>query len=262
MLDPYRFENNVKRTQTSAIPAYVRPGITLIRPLLPSKIMDARALWLKAAGIYFVSAMVMGLAFFVPAGTLDYWQAWAYLATVLIPAAIVMGYFLIADRAFLERRLRTREKEAEQRLIIKIALAVFIVAFITPGLDRRFGWSSVPSEVSLAADIVVLLGYFFVFEVFRENSYTGRTIQVDKGQKVITTGLYAIIRHPMYLGQLVLYLATPFALGSYVAVLPFLLNVPIYILRIGNEEEVLGRDLAGYTEYCKKTRFRLIPGIW
>ncbi len=224
--------------------------------------MDGNAFLLKAAAIYLAAASVMALVLFVPAGTLDYWQGWMYLATVMVPALIVVSYFLVTDPEFLKRRLRTREKEARQRLVIRLALILFVIGFILPGLDHRFGWSPVPPEISVAADGIVLIGYLFVFEVFRENSYAGRTVQVDKGQKVVTTGLYSIIRHPMYLGQLALYLATPLALGSYIALIPFLFDIPIIVLRIRNEEEVLRRELPGYPEYCEKTRYRLVPLVW
>jgi protein-S-isoprenylcysteine O-methyltransferase Ste14 len=225
--------------------------------------MEAGAMGRKFALIYIAAAIIIGLALFAPAGTLDYWQAWAYLAVVLLPAALVVAYFLKKDPEFLERRLRTREKEATQGRIIKAGTAIFAIAFLIPGLDRRFGWSAVPVEISVAADALVFLGYIFVFLVFRANSYAGRTVQVDAGQKVVTTGPYAIVRHPMYLGSLVLYLATPLALGSYVAVPLFLLGlVPVFVFRILNEEEVLRRELPGYEDYCMKTRYRLVPFVW
>ncbi len=221
--------------------------------------------WLLRArfsALFIASALVISAFLFLPAGTLDYWQAWAYLAVVLSPAAIVVAYFMEKDPAFIERRLRTREKEAEQALIIKLALPVFVIAFLIPGLDRRFGWSAMPAEVSIVADALVFLSYIFIFFVFRENSYAGRTVQVDEGQKVISTGPYSVVRHPMYLGQIVMYVATPLALGSYFAFPFFLLMIPIFVYRILNEEKVLGRDLPGYKEYCMKTRYRLIPHVW
>lgn len=224
--------------------------------------MDKEALKRKILLAAFAAPLVMGLALFAPAGTLDYWQAWAYLAVILVPMCFVVLYFWRRDPAFLERRLKTRETEARQSLIMKAGILVFLIAFLVPGLDRRFGWSQVPAEISLAADAVVFLGYLLVFLVFRENSYAGRTIRVEKGQKVISTGPYSVIRHPMYLGVLALYMASPVALGSYVAVLPFLLIIPIFIFRILNEEEVLRRDLPGYAGYCGKTRYRLLPYIW
>ncbi len=221
--------------------------------------MDIRA---KAAAIYIAAALVIALFLFVPAGTLDYWQAWMYLASILVPMLFVMAYFLKNDPGFLERRFRTRETEARQQLIVKLALPVFIIGFLLPGLDRRFGWSPVPPEVSIAADALVILGYALVFLVFRENSFAGRTITVEKGQKVISTGPYSMIRHPMYLGALILYLATPIALGSYIALIPFLFNIPVFVLRILNEEEVLARELPGYRGYCGRVRYRLVPYVW
>lgn len=212
--------------------------------------------------LFIAAAIVIALFLFVPAGTLDYWQGWAYMAVVLIPAAIVITYFMINDPAFLERRLRTRGKEAQQNLIIKLALPVFIIGFLLPGLDHRFGWSSVPTELVLAADALVFLSYMFIFLVFKENSWAGRTVQVEKGQKVVTTGPYAIMRHPMYFGSIIMYTASPIALGSYWALPPFLLMISVFIYRILNEEEVLRRELPGYTEYCKKTRYRLVPYVW
>jgi len=224
--------------------------------------MDTMALKKKIVLILIAAPLVIGLALFGPAGTLDYWQAWVYMATLLVPMLFVVLYFWKKDPAFLERRLRTKEKETKQDIIIKVGTTVFTIAFLIPGFDHRFGWSDVSVEIVLAADAIVFLGYLLIFLVFKENAYAGRTVQVEKEQKVVTTGPYSVIRHPMYLGSLLLYLATPVALGSYVAVPLFSLFVPVMILRILNEEEVLRRDLSGYTEYCNKTKYRLVPFIW
>jgi len=224
--------------------------------------MDTMALKKKIVLILIAAPLVIGLALFGPAGTLDYWQAWVYMATLLVPMLFVVLYFWKKDPAFLERRLKTKEKETKQDIIIKVGTTVFTIAFLIPGFDHRFGWSDVSVEIVLAADAIVFLGYLLIFLVFKENAYAGRTVQVEKEQKVVTTGPYSVIRHPMYLGSLLLYLATPVALGSYVAVPLFSLFVPVMILRILNEEEVLRRDLSGYTEYCNKTKYRLVPFIW
>lgn len=224
--------------------------------------MDIAALKKKVLLVFIAAVAIVGIVLFGPAGTLDYWQAWAYMAVLFVPASFVLVYFLKKDPQFLERRMRTKEKEARQGLIIKAAIVIFIIAFLIPGLDQRFEWSDVPVEIVLAADVLVFLGYMLIFLVFKENSYAGRTVQVDKGQKVISTGPYSIIRHPMYFGTLVMYIATPIALGSYVAAPLFLLLVPMIVLRILNEEEVLRRDLPGYVEYCRKTKYRLLPFIW
>ncbi len=218
---------------------------------------------LKKAPLLFIAAFVaLSIAFFVPAGTLDYWQAWVYIAVLLIPASFVVAYFLKYDPEFLERRFQFKEKEARQRTILGIGNLFFLIGFLLPGFDKRLGWSNVPFEVVIAADVLVFLGYFFIILVFRENRYASRTVQVEKGQTVISTGPYSIIRHPMYLGVLFMYLATPIALGSYVALIPFLVIPIIIYFRILNEEEVLLRDLPGYGEYCEKTRYRLLPFIW
>lgn len=216
----------------------------------------------KALLLFTASLIVIGAMLFVPAGTLDYWQAWLYIAVLFAMAAFVLTYFLKHDPDFLERRLKAREKEREQKLVQAAGGIIFVIGFLLPGLDRRFGWSSVPFELVLAADLLVVLGYGFVFLVFKENSFAGRTIRVEKGQKVVSTGPYSIIRHPMYLGVSVSYLATPIALGSYWAVPPFLLIIPLLAYRIRNEEEVLKRELEGYKEYCGKVKCRLVPGIW
>jgi protein-S-isoprenylcysteine O-methyltransferase Ste14 len=205
---------------------------------------------------------VLAAVFFIPAGTLAYWEAWVYLGVLLIPFAFVVGYFLKNNPGFLERRMQTREPESAQRRIISLSLFWFALTFILPGLDRRFGWSDVPVPVVLAADLVVLLGYGLIVLVFRENQYAARIVRVEQGQQVITTGPYALVRHPMYLGTLLFYLASPLALGSWWALLPALLIIPILVGRIVNEEQVLERDLPGYAEYKQRTRYRLLPGLW
>lgn len=224
--------------------------------------MDAANVTKKAVLLFGAALAFLCIMFFVPAGTLDYWQAWAYLAVILIPVLFVGAYFLKNDPEFLERRFRMREKEAEQRLVQMFGLLIFMVGFLLPGLDRRFGWSNVPFEFVIAADAISFLGYAFIFLVFKENSYAGRIVQVEKGQKVISTGPYSIIRHPMYFGTLALYLATPIALGSYVAFPVFVLVIPMLVFRILNEEDVLRRELPGYTRYCGKVRYRLVPFVW
>jgi protein-S-isoprenylcysteine O-methyltransferase Ste14 len=205
---------------------------------------------------------VLLAVFFIPAGTLDYWEAWVYLGVLLIPLAFVVGYFLKNNPEFLEGRMEVREREHAQRRIIGLSFFWFVLTFMLPGLDRRFGWSDVPLPVVIAADLLVLLGYGLIVLVFRENQYASRTVQVEQGQQVISSGPYALVRHPMYLGAMLMYLASPLALGSYWALLPALLIIPILVARIANEEKVLERDLNGYREYKQKIRYRLLPGIW
>jgi len=204
----------------------------------------------------------MGLMLFLPAGTLDYWQAWVYCGVVFIPAIFVVSYFLKKDPELLERRMRMREKEEKQKTIQIIGIIIFFIGFLITGLDHRYHWSNVPVYLVIAANAIVLSGYIFVFFVLRENSYASRIIEVEKGQKVITTGPYAIVRHPMYLGVLMMYIFTPLALGSYWALPFFLPLLPLLIYRLLNEEEVLLKELPGYKEYCQKTRYHLFPFIW
>jgi protein-S-isoprenylcysteine O-methyltransferase Ste14 len=204
----------------------------------------------------------MGVLILLPAGTLKFWQAYAYFAVLIAPMIFVILYFLKKDPNFLKRRMSMKEKEKQQKSIVLISTVLFIAGFLIPGLDHRFAWSNVPACLVITADIMVLLAYLFIFYVFSVNSYASRIIEVSEGQKVISTGPYRFVRHPMYSGVLVMYLFTPLALGSYWAMLPFLFFTITFVFRIHNEEKVLSDNLQGYKEYCRKTRFRLIPFIW
>lgn len=209
-----------------------------------------------------VSIFALLVMFFLPAGTFTYWEAWIYLAILFIPVVLVLTYLLKNDPELLKRRMRMREKEVEQKLIIKLSYLYFLLAFLLPGFDKRFEWSNVPVIVVIVADILVLLGYGMFFLVLKENNYASRIIEVEQEQKVITSGPYAIVRHPMYLGLILMYIFSPLALGSYWAMIPSLLIIPLLVARIWNEESVLVRELKGYQEYLQKTRYRLIPRIW
>jgi len=206
--------------------------------------------------------LCLGLAFFLPAGTLDYWEAWVYCAVLFVSFCFVLSSLLRKSPELLVRRTHISEKDPVQKRLVLLTLPVFLAGFLIPGLDHRFGWSHVPAPVVLAADLFVVIGYLFVYMVFRENPYASRVVEIVPGQNVISTGPYAFVRHPMYLGVSVMWLATPVALGSYVALPVFLILPVVLAFRIRNEEEVLLRDLPGYREYMQKVRYRLVPGVW
>jgi len=209
-----------------------------------------------------LALIITGLILFLPAGTINYWQGWLFMAVLYLPFVFVAAYFIKHDPELLVRRMQYKEKEAQQKKIIKVSGLFFLAGALIPGFDFHYGWSNVPAAIVIISNFVVLLSYLFVFVVFKENSYASRIIQVEKGQKVISTGPYAVIRHPMYTSIILMYLFIPTALGSWWALLFFIpILIPI-IFRIYNEEEVLMRELDGYKEYMKKVRYRLIPGIW
>jgi protein-S-isoprenylcysteine O-methyltransferase Ste14 len=209
-----------------------------------------------------LAAILIPAFLFAMAGTLHYWQGWLYWAVLLIPMIVAVGYFLRTDPELLERRMKYKEKEHEQRTIILVGIAVLVAGFLTIAIDLRLhGLNQVSTAVVLVADAGVFLGYCLILWVFKENSYASRTIVVVEGQRVVTTGPYSIIRHPMYLGGLVMYLLTPIALGSWWAFPIFFLFIPIIVWRILNEEKVLLRDLPGYHEYCQERHYRLLPLI-
>lgn len=202
------------------------------------------------------------LLILIPAGTLRYWQVYVYTAILLVPMIFVLLYFLKHDPGFLERRIKFREKEKEQRLIQLMFSLFFIAGFVVAGLDKRYEWSVVPLYVIVMADLLIFLSYLIIFFVFKQNSYASRIVDVETGQKLITTGLYSFVRHPMYLGVLIMYILTPVALGSFWGLIP-MTAIPLSLgLRIHNEEKILRRELAGYMEYCQKVKYRLIPFVW
>ncbi len=222
-------------------------------------------LTLKALAGFLNLLVILSLALFLPAWTLDYWQAWTYLIAFFGPVLFITLFFLRHDRALIGRRLKTGpigEQRPAQKIIQTVASLCFILRFLMPGFDHRLRWSHVPATLSALADVGVISGLYVVFLVFKENTYTSAVVEVADAQKVISTGPYAIVRHPMYSGASVLVLCTPVALGSWVG-LPFaFLLMLVIILRLLDEERFLRRSLPGYEEYCEKVRFRLVPGVW
>ncbi len=205
---------------------------------------------------------VLGTIFFLSAGTFRYLEAWIYIALLGVPMLFVVTDFARNHPDLLERRMKTKETERPQKIVVAATAVLFLAGFILPGLDRRFGWSMVPMALIGLADMIVLAAYLFVVWVLKTNAYAARVVQVEAKQKVIATGPYAFVRHPMYAGVIVMYLFTPLALGSYWALIPFALSNLFLVPRILNEEKVLAAELEGYKAYMGKVRFRLIPGVW
>jgi protein-S-isoprenylcysteine O-methyltransferase Ste14 len=199
---------------------------------------------------------------FLPAGTLYYYQAWLFLAVLLLPLLFVLSYLMKYNPKLLERRMRFKEKMKSESILIKVSQLFSFIGILIPGLDFRYGWSIVPVWLIILSNILILAGYMLIFWVFRTNTYTSRIIEVEKGQKVADKGPYAIVRHPMYVGVILMYNFMPLALGSYYALVFFIPGIFIILFRIKDEEILLEKQLKGYKEYMKKVRYRLLPGIY
>ena len=211
---------------------------------------------------FFSGVLLVGLLLFLPAGTLYFRRAWLLMGILFIPMFLAGLVMLFKSPDLLRRRLKAREAEGEQRTVIALSGLMFLLCFILAGLNFRSDWMMLPRWVSLAAAGVFLLGYGLFAEVLRENAYLARTIEVEEGQKLIDTGLYGIVRHPMYSATVLLFLAMPLVLGSPLSFAVMLLYLPIIAKRIRNEEKVLSKGLEGYRDYCQRVKYRLFPGIW
>jgi len=207
----------------------------------------------------------MAVLLFIPAGTVRYWQAWVYLSIFFGAAALTTMFLMRKDPALLERRMSggpNAEKQPTQKFIMLCTSLGFIALLVVPALDYRFAWSRVPLSGVLVGDVLVAVGFYFIFLVYKENTFTSATIEVFPDQKVISTGPYAIVRHPMYASALLYLVGTPFALGSYWGLAPLTAMLPFLIWRLLDEERFLALNLPGYTKYQKKVRHRLVPRIW
>lgn len=211
---------------------------------------------------FMLGIVLAGLLIFLPAGTFDFFNGWLFMGVLFIPIFIAGVVMMIKNPELLKNRLKSKEKESEQSLVVKLSGLMFIAGFILAGLDFRFGWFPLPNGVSIGAAVVFLLGYILYAEVMRENSYLSRVIEVQDNQKVIDCGLYGVIRHPMYSATLLLFLAIPLILGSLISFAVFLIYPFLIAKRIKNEEMLLEKELDGYSEYKKKVKYKLIPFIW
>jgi len=213
--------------------------------------------------LVFVSAFLfMAGILMSTAGTFKYWQGWLFITVMLSFSFFMIMYFLKKSPEFLERRMNFKEKEVTQKTIINIAAILFFFGFLIPGFDYRFGWSNVPFWLVIGSNLTIIAGFYLAFLAFKENPYAARTVEIFKGQQVIETGPYAIVRHPMYAGVIPMYFFMSLALGSYWALIPFGLTCIIVIVRALDEEKFLKKNLPGYTEYCKKVRYHIIPFVW
>ena len=219
-------------------------------------------LFLNALVKFTEGLLLVGLLIFLPAGTLAYPGGLLFLCLLFVPM-LIMGIVMLARaRDLLAKRLDAKEKQAAQKGVQSLAGLVFMAGFVLAGLDFRFGWSDVPLPVVIAASMTFLIGYALYAEVMRENAYLSRTVKVEEGQTVISTGLYGIVRHPMYLASVLMFLSIPLVMGSWYALIPFAFYPLLMVVRILDEEKLLTAELSGYEEYKRKVKFRLIPFIW
>ena len=219
-------------------------------------------LFLSAVTKLIIGAVFIGAMLFLPAWTIDYLGAWLFIAVLFAPMLILGAFLFIKSPDLLKKRLDSKEKEKTQKGVVALSGLMFPIGFIVSALDFRFGWSHMPAGVVIAASVVLLIAYALYAEVMRENAYLSRVVEVQEGQKVVDTGLYAVVRHPMYMATVFLFLSIPIVLGSWWALLCFLPYVPVIAARIKNEESVLCKNLEGYSDYQGRVRFKLIPFIW
>lgn len=219
-------------------------------------------LFFQAFVKFFAGLIIISALLFISAGTLAYWQAWLFIAILFIPMFVAGIVMMIKNPSLLRKRLNAKEEQSEQKTVIALSGIMFLAAFITSGLNFRFGWIVLPDFVTYIFAAVFLIAYVLYAEVMRENEYLSRTIEVQENHKVVDTGLYGIVRHPMYFTTVLLFLSMPLVLGSVISFAVMLFYFPIIVKRILNEEDVLEKGLSGYSEYKKKVKYRLIPFIW
>ncbi len=219
-------------------------------------------LLLNALTKFTCGLLLVGLLIFLPAGTLRFMGGWLLMGLLFGPMLIAGFVMFFKSPDFLEKRLDAKEKQATQKAVVTLSGLMFIAGFVVAGLDYRFGWSQMPRPVTVVASILFLLSYALYAEVMRENAYLSRTIKVEAGQKVVDTGLYGIVRHPMYMATILLFLMMPIVLGSWYALMIFALYPAIIIVRLKDEEDLLTKELAGYAAYKKKVKYRILPFIW
>ena len=221
-----------------------------------------KSLFFHAIAKFLLGVVLVGLLIFLPAGTLNYFNGWLFMAILFVPMFLAGLVMMAKNPSLLKSRLKAKETEQEQSLVVKLSGLMFLTGFMVAGLDYRFEWLPLPQTVSYAAAVLFLIAYILYAEVLRENTYLSRTIEVQEGQTVVDTGLYGIVRHPMYAVTLLLFLSMPLVLGSAISFVIFLTYPLIIAKRIRNEEQVLEAELPGYKAYKQKVKYRMIPFIW
>lgn len=211
---------------------------------------------------FLMGVVMVGVLLFAPAGTFRFWNAWLFLALLFVPMLIIGIYLWLKQPDLLAKRLSSKENESEQKQVILMSALVFVAGFIVAAVDFRFGWSQLPIWLVVVASVLLVISYGLYAEVMRENAYLSRTVEVQENQKVIDTGLYGIVRHPMYSATILLYLSIPLVLGSIYSFLIFLMFPFVIAKRINNEETVLEKGLDGYTSYKQRVKYKIIPFIW
>ena len=219
-------------------------------------------LLLSALTKFIGGLLLVGLLIFLPAGTLRYAYGWLFVALLFIPMLIAGFVMLCKSPEFLKKRLDAKEKQGTQKGVVAFSGLIFIAGFVVAGLDFRFGWSAMPVWVIITASVLFLVAYALYAEVMRENAYLSRTIKVEEGQTVVDTGMYGILRHPMYAVTILLFLMIPLVLGSWYALIAFAFYPVVIVVRLKDEEKLLTRELPGYAEYKQKVKYRIIPFIW
>ena len=224
--------------------------------------MMDKKLFFQALSKFLIGLIIICILLFIPAGTLDYPNGWLFIALLFIPMFFAGIILLFMSPDLLRRRLNAKEEEDEQKTVILVSGIIFLLAFILAGLNFRFGWFKLPTIVIIIASIIFLLAYIMYAEVLRENEYLSRTVEVSENQKVVDSGLYGIVRHPMYTSTIFLFLSMPLVLDSIFSFIVMLIYPIIIIFRIRNEEKVLENELIGYKEYKEKVKYKLIPYLW
>ena len=219
-------------------------------------------LFFQALTKFLAGLLLVGLSLFLPSGTFDFWQAWLFIGILFGPMFIAGIVLMVRQPDLLRKRLSAKEEQNEQKRVVALSGLLFVAMFVVAGLNFRFGWLLLPEWTTYVAAVIFLISYALYAEVMRENIWLSRTIEVQENQQVVSTGLYGIVRHPMYSATLLLFLSMPLVLNSVFSFILMLLYIPVIALRIRNEEQVLERELNGYTEYKQRVKYKLIPYIW